>query len=134
MLYGRPLGSTCLDRGGQLFRETAGLPRPSGRASSATTAVAAQRLEWSLSLVSTEEGVHGHGATVPIRPQSGRATAQGLPLPRQRGGRQALRQCVLLLPIDDPWQTLEDGLAAFEPGFVLERDQPDQQQREPIQP
>jgi antitoxin VapB len=28
---------------------------------------------------------------------------------------------VLLLPIDDPWQTLEDGLAAFEPGFVLER-------------
>jgi len=25
-------------------------------------------------------------------------------------------------------------LAAFEPGFVLERDQPDQQQREPIQP
>jgi hypothetical protein len=30
-------------------------------------------------------------------------------------------------------QTLEDGLAAFAPGFVLERDQPDQPQREPIQ-
>jgi antitoxin VapB len=41
---------------------------------------------------------------------------------------------VLLLPIDDPWQTLEDGLAAFEQGFVLEREQPDPQQREPIQP
>ena len=44
----------------------------------------------------------------------------------QSGRSQAVR-----LP---PWQTLEDGLAAFEPGFVLERDQPDQQQREPIQP
>jgi hypothetical protein len=31
-------------------------------------------------------------------------------------------------------QTLEDGLAASAPGFVLERDQPDQQQRELIQP
>jgi hypothetical protein len=31
-------------------------------------------------------------------------------------------------------QTVEDGLAAFAPGFVLERDQPDQQQRELIQP
>jgi antitoxin VapB len=26
---------------------------------------------------------------------------------------------VLLLPIEDPWQTLEAGLAAFEPGFQL---------------
>jgi antitoxin VapB len=26
---------------------------------------------------------------------------------------------VLLLPIEDPWQTLEAGLAAFEPGFEL---------------
>lgn len=32
---------------------------------------------------------------------------------------------VLLLPIDDPWQTMEAGLAAFEPGFELQRDQPD---------
>jgi len=29
-----------------------------------------------------------------------------------------------LLPIDDPWQTLEAGLAAFEPGFVITREQP----------
>jgi antitoxin VapB len=41
---------------------------------------------------------------------------------------------VLLLPIDDPWQTLEEGLATFEPGFVLEREQPEQQQRDTIQP
>ena len=36
---------------------------------------------------------------------------------------------VLLLPVDDPWKTLEAGLAAFEPGFVLTRAQPPAQQR-----
>ena len=36
---------------------------------------------------------------------------------------------VLLLPINDPWATLEAGLAAFEPGFTLEREQPPQQDR-----
>ena len=41
---------------------------------------------------------------------------------------------VLLLPIDDPWATLEAGLASFEPGFTIERQQPDAQQRESIQP
>ncbi|MDD2883189.1 MAG: type II toxin-antitoxin system VapB family antitoxin [Rhodoferax sp.] len=34
---------------------------------------------------------------------------------------------VLLLPMDDPWQTLAAGLDAFEPGFVLTREQPDEQ-------
>ena len=34
------------------------------------------------------------------------------------------------LPIDDPWQILEEGLATFEPGFLLEREQPKQQQRD----
>lgn len=33
-----------------------------------------------------------------------------------------------------PWQTLEAGLGAFEPGFALSREQPHQQQRpEPAQ-
>jgi antitoxin VapB len=41
---------------------------------------------------------------------------------------------VLLLPIDDSWQTLEDGLAAFEPEFVITRDQPEEQIREAISP
>ncbi|MEA5474291.1 PIN domain-containing protein [Synechococcus sp. CCY9201] len=36
---------------------------------------------------------------------------------------------VLLLPIDDPWQLLEAGLEAFEPGWVLSREQPDEQTR-----
>lgn len=34
---------------------------------------------------------------------------------------------VLLLPMDDPWQTLEIGLANFEPAFALYREQPDEQ-------
>lgn len=41
---------------------------------------------------------------------------------------------VLLLPIDDPWQTLEAALAAFEPGFVLTREQPEEQIRDAIIP
>ncbi len=36
---------------------------------------------------------------------------------------------VLLLPVDDPWKTLEAGLVAFEPGFVLTREPPPVQQR-----
>jgi antitoxin VapB len=39
---------------------------------------------------------------------------------------------VLLLPIDEPLQMLEAGLEAFEPGFVLSRDQPEQQRRDAL--
>jgi antitoxin VapB len=41
---------------------------------------------------------------------------------------------VLLLPVDDPWQTLEAGLAAFEPGFEITREQPLDQVRVEIGP
>ena len=41
---------------------------------------------------------------------------------------------VLLLPVDDPWQTLQAGLAAFEPGFELTRQQPDAQLRADVRP
>jgi antitoxin VapB len=41
---------------------------------------------------------------------------------------------VLLLPVDDPWQMLAAGLATFEPGFVLARDQPEDQVRAEIAP
>jgi antitoxin VapB len=60
--------------------------------------------------------------------QSGRS--QPVRLPREyrfSGSDVAVKRFgngVLLLPIDDPWQTLEAGLAAFEPGFVIEREQP----------
>ncbi len=41
---------------------------------------------------------------------------------------------VLLLPIDAPWATLEAALSAFEPGFVLVREQPEAQARAEISP
>ena len=41
---------------------------------------------------------------------------------------------VLLLPVEGPWQTLVAGLAGVEPGFVLEREQPDVQVRAEISP
>jgi len=39
-----------------------------------------------------------------------------------------------LLPVADPWQTLAAGLAAFEPGFEITREQPMDQVRVEIAP
>ncbi len=39
---------------------------------------------------------------------------------------------VLLLPANDPWQTMQEGLAAFESGFELTREQPGEQVRADI--
>ena len=65
--------------------------------------------------------------------QSGRSQAVRLPKEfRFTGAEVSVRHFgngVLLLPIDDPWATLEAGLAAFEPGFTLAREQPQQQVR-----
>jgi antitoxin VapB len=36
---------------------------------------------------------------------------------------------VLLLPKTDPWCLLEESLSEFEPGFELQRSQPEQQER-----
>lgn len=70
--------------------------------------------------------------------QSGRSQAVRLPNEyRFSGSEVAVKHFgngVLLLPIDDPWQTLEEGLATFEPGFLLEREQPELQQRDTLQP
>jgi antitoxin VapB len=69
---------------------------------------------------------------------SGRSQAVRLPKQyRFRGEEVVVKHFgngVLLLPIDDPWQMLETGLDAFEPGFVLSRDQPEQQIRDAIDP
>jgi antitoxin VapB len=69
---------------------------------------------------------------------SGRSQAVRLPKQyRFRGNEVAVKHFgngVLLLPIDDPWQMLEAGLEAFEPGFVLSRDQPEPQIRDAIHP
>ena len=70
--------------------------------------------------------------------QSGRSQAVRLPKEyRFRGSEVVVKHFgngVLLLPIDDPWQMLEAGLEAFEPGFVLSREQPEQQMRDAINP
>jgi antitoxin VapB len=41
---------------------------------------------------------------------------------------------VLLMPLNQPWAVLEAGLAAFEPHFTLERNQPKAQIRTEISP
>jgi len=70
--------------------------------------------------------------------QSGRSQAVRLPKEYRFSGSEVVVKHfgngVLLLPIDDPWQTLEAGLAVFEPGFVLRREQPEEQSREAICP
>ena len=70
--------------------------------------------------------------------QSGRSQAVRLPKEYRFVGSEVVVKHfgngVLLLPIDDPWQTLAAGLASFEPGFVLTREQPDDQIRAAIAP
>ena len=69
---------------------------------------------------------------------SGRSQAVRLPKEYRFSGNEVVVKHfgngVLLLPIDDPWQTLEAGLAAFEPGFEITREQPEEQIREAISP
>ena len=68
--------------------------------------------------------------------QSGRSQAVRLPNEfRFTGTDVGVRHFgngVLLLPLDNPWDTLEAALSAFEPGFVLAREQPPQQVRPEI--
>jgi antitoxin VapB len=70
--------------------------------------------------------------------QSGRSQAVRLPKEYRFVGTEVVVKHfgngVLLLPVDDPWQTLAAGLASFELGFVLTREQPDDQIRAEIAP
>ena len=69
--------------------------------------------------------------------QSGRSQAVRLPKEYRFAGTEVVVKHfgngVLLLPLDNPWQTLQAGLDAFEPGFTLAREQPEEQQRAAIQ-
>ena len=40
---------------------------------------------------------------------------------------------VVLLPKDDPWQVMFDALAEFPEDFTLTREQPELQEREPLE-
>jgi antitoxin VapB len=68
--------------------------------------------------------------------RSGRSQAVRLPKEYRLAGTEVVVKHfghgVLLLPLDDPWKTLEAGLAGFEPGFVLTREQPPAQERAEI--
>lgn len=68
--------------------------------------------------------------------QSGRSQAVRLPKEFRLSGSEVgvmhFGNGVLLLPLDDPWATLEAGLAAFEPGLTLSREQPETQVRPEI--
>lgn len=68
--------------------------------------------------------------------QSGRSQAVRLPKEfRFQGTEVGVRHFgngVLLLPLDDPWATLEAALATFEPGFSMTREQPEQSARAEI--
>lgn len=68
--------------------------------------------------------------------KSGRSQAVRLPKEyRFTGTEVSVRHFgngVLLLPMDDPWSTLEAALSLFETGFNMTRDQPPLQQRDDI--
>ena len=69
--------------------------------------------------------------------QSGRSQAVRLPKAfRFQGQEVAVKHFgngVLLLPIDNPWQVLEEALTEFEPNFQLQRESQGEQVREELQ-
>ncbi len=70
--------------------------------------------------------------------QSGRSQAVRLPKAYRFAGTEVavkhFGNGVLLLPVDNPWETMAAGLAAFEPGFEINRQQPEEQAREALLP
>ncbi|MBM4201524.1 MAG: AbrB/MazE/SpoVT family DNA-binding domain-containing protein [Gammaproteobacteria bacterium] len=69
---------------------------------------------------------------------SGRSQAVRLPKAFRFEGKEVIvKRCgngVLLLPMDDPWQLMEEALKDFNPDFRIEREQPDSQARVDLLP
>ena len=65
--------------------------------------------------------------------QTGRSQAVRLPKEYRFNAKEvAIKRVgagVLLMPIENPWQMIEAALDSFEPGFRIDRDQPEQQIR-----
>jgi len=65
---------------------------------------------------------------------SGRSQAVRLPKSLRFAGDEVIAKRfgngVLLLPVEAPWQVMQEALDEFEPGFELQREQPEQQTRE----
>jgi antitoxin VapB len=63
--------------------------------------------------------------------QTGRSQAVRLPKAYRFDAKEVVikrvGEGVLLMPIEDPWATLETALNSFEPGFKIERVQPEHQ-------
>jgi antitoxin VapB len=70
--------------------------------------------------------------------QSGRSQAIRLPKEYRFAGTEVkvkhVGNAVLLMPADQPWGILPTALSLFEPGFTLERSQPDEQVRDNLLP
>lgn len=66
---------------------------------------------------------------------SGRSQAVRLPKALRFEGDEVIAKRfgngVLLLPVAAQWQVMREALDEFEPGFELQREQPEQQTREP---
>ncbi|MCB2263766.1 MAG: type II toxin-antitoxin system VapB family antitoxin [Candidatus Thiosymbion ectosymbiont of Robbea hypermnestra] len=64
--------------------------------------------------------------------------SQAVRLPKEyrfRGDEVVIKHlgnAVMLLPKDNPWQTLFDALAEFPDDLTLSREQPEPQEREPL--
>lgn len=65
--------------------------------------------------------------------------SQAVRLPKDyrfRGDEVVIKRmgnAVVLLPKDDPWKVMFDALAEFPENFVISREQPKIQEREPIE-
>jgi antitoxin VapB len=63
---------------------------------------------------------------------SGRSQAVRLPKAYRLSGKEVfikkVGNALVLIPETDPWETLLQGLEQFEPGFRIEREQPQVQQ------
>lgn len=67
---------------------------------------------------------------------SGRSQAVRLPKELRFEGEEVIARRfgngVLLLPAEDPWAVMREALDEFEPGFEIEREQPDTQPRDEL--
>ena len=71
--------------------------------------------------------------------KNGRSQAVRLPkefrMDGDRVGIKKVDNTVVLIPLDDPWQQLWDNLDKFSDDFMIDRDQPtEQQEREELFP
>jgi antitoxin VapB len=66
---------------------------------------------------------------------SGRSQAVRLPKAYRMAGNEVfikrIGNALVLIPETDPWETLFQSLEQFEPGFRLQREQPESQQPRP---